>query len=232
MTELERRLEAAAPHYPFPATPDVAAAARARLQTRGSRRRLVTAALVGAALAAATLALSSGARATLADWLDGLPGVEIERVPELPSVPLAGTVEYGEPASLADYDVRVPDVLGDPDHVYAYRDESGGTVVTLVYGGPDQARAVLSQWPARLVLTEKLVGPSTRVDRVEVDGAPGAWIHGGDHAVFYVGLDGGERRAAAALAGNVLVWWRGRQVYRLEVDAPLDRALEIAASLE
>ena len=62
MAELERRLGAAAPHYPFPDTPPLAAAARARLgELRPPRRgRLVLAfAVVLLAVAAGVLAAAA-----------------------------------------------------------------------------------------------------------------------------------------------------------------------------
>ena len=68
---------------------------------------LALAALV--ATFAGVLALSPGARGALADWLDFLPGVRVERVDELPSMPLTSwTGVYGVEVTLAEAEERAP----------------------------------------------------------------------------------------------------------------------------
>jgi hypothetical protein len=241
MNDLERRLAALAPEYPFPATPDLAGAAGARLGISGRRRRtgrlvLVLAAVVAAC--AAVLAASPGARSALADWLDFLPGVRVERVDELPSMPLAAwTGVYGERVTLAEaereapFPVLLPESQGEPDIVYRYRDASGGLVITAVYGDERDARLVLTQWTTQDVLFHKLLGPATQAELVDVREARGLWINGNEHVVFYLGGDFQERAAPGALAGNVLLWQEGRVGYRLEAGVGLERALELAADL-
>jgi hypothetical protein len=241
MNDLERRLAALAPEYPFPATPDLAGAAGARLGVTGRRRRpgrlvLALAALVAAF--AAVLAASPGARGALADLLDFLPGVRVERVEELPTMPLSSwTGVYGEEVAPAEaereapFELLMPESLGRPDHVYRYRDPSGGLVVTAVYGDERDARLVLTQWTTEDVLFHKLLGPVTQAELVDVRGARGLWISGNEHVVFYLGEDYQERAAPGALAGNVLVWQEGDVGYRLEAGVGRERALELAADL-
>jgi hypothetical protein len=240
MNDLERRLAALAPEYPFPATPDLAGAAGARLGISGRRRRpgRLVLALAAVAAFAAVLAASPGARGALADWLDFLPGVRVERVDELPSMPLAAwTGVYGEKVSLAEaereapFAILLPASLGDPDLVYRYRDPSGGLVVTAVYGDERDARLVLTQWTTEDVLFHKLLGPASQAELVDVREAGGLWISGNEHVVFYLGGDYQERAAPGALAGNVLVWQEGDVGYRLEAGVGRGRALELAAEL-
>ena len=183
MNDLERRLAALAPEYPFPATPDLAGAAGARLGISGRRRRpgrLVLALAAMVAAFAAVLAVSPGARGALTDWLDFLPGVRVERVDELPSMPLASwTGVYGEEVTLAEaerqapFEILLPESLGEPDLVYRYRDPSGGLVITAVYGDERDARLVLTQWTTQDVLFHKLLGPVTQAELVDVREARG-----------------------------------------------------------
>jgi hypothetical protein len=241
MNDLERRLAALAPDYPFPATPDLAGLAGARLGIAGRKRRvgrLVVAFAGVVAVFAAVLAVSPGARGALADWLDFLPGVRVERVDELPSMPLAQWTDvYGEQVTLAvaerqaPFDILLPESLGEPDFVYRYRDPSGGFVATAVYGDERDARLVLTQWTTEDVLFHKLLGPVTQAELVDVRGARGLWISGNKHVVFYLGQDYQERAAPGALAGNVLVWQEGDIGYRLEAGVGRERALELAAEL-
>ncbi len=90
---------------------------------------------------------------------------------------------------------------------------------------------IFTQWPANYVLFDKFLTPHTRTEYVDVDGAEGIWIEGGDHAVFYRGRSGAEGRVGGYTTGNVLVWHRGSVSYRLEIGASRERALELAGSL-
>jgi hypothetical protein len=243
MTDLEQRLAGLAPAYPFPPTPDLAEAAGRRLAPlRGRRRlfarRLAVALVVAAAALGGTLALSSGARGALADLLDVVPGVRLERTEELPSMAVADWFAYGEQISveraerLPSFEVRLPASLGRPELAYHYPDAAGSDVVTFVYGGAREARLVLTQWTVGDLLTHKLLGPGTDFEIVDVGGERAVWISGSSHDVFYVGLGGEQERAPGALAGNVLVWQAGRVAYRLEAGVELERALQLAAELE
>jgi hypothetical protein len=241
MNDLERRLAALAPEYPFPATPDLTGAAGARLGITGRRRRrgrLVLALAAVVAAFGAVLAVSPGARGALTDWLDFLPGVRVERVDELPTMPLASwTGVYGEKVTPAEaerqapFEILLPESLGEPDLVYRYRDPSGGLVITSVYGDERDAGLVFTQWTTEDVLFHKLLGPGTQAELVDVREARGLWISGNEHAVFYLGGDFQERAAPGALAGNVLVWQEGDVGYRLEAGVGRERALELASEL-
>jgi hypothetical protein len=245
MAELERRLGAAAPYAEFPATPDLAGAARARLPDRRprSRRRLVLAfTLAVAALAGTVLALSPGARSAVVDLLDRIPGLEIERRAELPDVPYRTHPSYGLEVSLEDAKLRfarpleLPRELGTPDHLY-WLAGPPADMVTAVYGDTRRARAVFSQWKVGSPLLYKVLTHGTGVEVATVrPGAPGVWLFGREHAVFFLSQDQSDPAhhfQEGYLAGNVLAWHSTPDVvYRLEARVGKARALEIARSLE
>jgi len=241
MTGLERQLAGLAADYPFPQTPDLAGMAADRLAPARTPWTLpwrLAVVLAAAAVAlGGTLALSSTARGALADLFDFVPGVRIERVERLPDMVFSRSGAYGEQVSLAEaerrapFELLLPEALGEPDLAYHYRDRAGAAVVTVVWGDRANARAVLTIWPLDSLLAHKIIGHGTYAESVQVRGTTGMWISGIEHAVFYLGLDNGEHRADAALAGNVLVWQEGDLAYRLEAGLTLERALELAAEL-
>ena len=248
MAELEHRLASSAPYAEFPPTPDLAGAARRRLPERRRRSRprvALVAAVVLAALAGAVLALSPGARSGVVDLLDRIPGIEIERADALPAVPYRSAPDYGAEVSLEAAEQRLgrplslPRELGRPDHYY-WLSSRPGDMITAVYGDERKARAVFSQWKVGTPLLYKVLVPGTGVEPVAVaPGTPGIWMHGREHAVFYLSPNPGDPRElghysqAAYLAGNVLAWHSVPSVvYRLEARVGKERALEIARSLE
>jgi hypothetical protein len=237
VTELERALLDLAAHVEFPPAPAlrVPAAPPAR---RWPVRRFVLALALLAAAAAAVFALSPGARGAILDWL-GIEGVRIERVPELPDLPLRTDRPFGRPASLAEarrtvsYDVRVPRLRGlDAPQVFVDDFVPGG-LVTLVYGDRRHPRLLLSQWPGTTVpYFSKLISYSVRARRVGVDGGRGLWLTGPPHLVAYRTRDGSLGTTEVYLAGDVLLWSRAGMSYRLELDAGLEAALRVAGALE
>jgi hypothetical protein len=242
VSELERRLAGLAADYPFPATPDLAGATAAVLAPPRPRLRPLRLAAIAAVVAAlalgGALAFSASARGALVDLLELVPGVRIERVDELPEMAFARPDAYGRPVSLAEaarlapFPLLAPASLGEPDLAYHARDPAGADVVTLVWGDRENGRAVLTTWPAEVILTHKLLGPATGAEVVEVGDDRGLWISGLEHVVFYEGLTGDEHVAEAGLAGNVLVWQDGDIVRRLEAGVTRGRALQLAAELE
>jgi hypothetical protein len=231
---LEQRLEGM--DYPFPPTPGLRSDVLARLPERSSipwRRAIL---IVAIAVLAVTLTaiFSPGARSAIRDWFDFIPGVRIERVEKLPPSSRLHAFDLGREVSLdearrqARFGLRLPSGLGRPTKVYLDRDPARGTGVTVLYGNG----LVLTEWQSDHVFFYKLLEPGTTTQAVYVDGVPGVWLSGGDHAVFYLGADGVEYQHEGRLAGNVLLWQRGRTAYRLEARIPLRRALRIAESLD
>jgi hypothetical protein len=235
MTELEQRLSGLAGGYPFPETPDLAGATRARIMPARRPRpafRLAVAFALVALAAAGALALSSTARSGLVDLLDLVPGVRIERVAEPPTMAVTESATLGVELPLAEaertaaFELLLPRSLGAPDRVY--RRSSGA--VTALYGDDRRARVVLTAWPADMLLAHKMIGPGTAAEVVDVRGQPGVWLSGVPHPVFYLD-DGLEHGIEGNLAGNVLVWQEGDTAYRLESGLTLERALELADDL-
>jgi hypothetical protein len=245
VTELERRLVAAAPAYPFPETPDLAGAARARLPERRarSRRRLALAgALVAAALAASVLALSPGARSAIGDLLDLVPGISIERVEQLPLTFHTAEPQYGAEVGFEEAErrfgrpLRLPRDVGEVTSVHWLQYPPGDMITTVYDGQGTGARLVFSQWKTGGPdLFYKSLSPQTTARMVRVGRGTGVWISGGPHVVWFHSPDIDPETHYAVrgtLAGNVLAWRRGDVIYRLEADVPLARAAAIARSLE
>jgi hypothetical protein len=226
---IEERLFEAADAW-FPVTPPIAERARRRLPARPDpARRLTTRTLV---IAFAALVVAGGAVA--ATLLDVVPGVRLRHVERLPSTALVQPLEAGRPVSLAEakriapFALLLPSGLSEVPRYFIDRDAAGAVVFTAAYG----SRLVLTEWTGGPILFDKLLGYETRTEYVDVDGAPGIWIEGREHAVFYLGFSGPERRIGGRLAGHTLVWQRNTLSYRLEADVDRERALELAASLE
>jgi hypothetical protein len=78
-------------------------------------------------------------------------------------------------------------------------------------------------------LFAKATGPGTRVEKVDVNGAPGYWLEGAPHLFFYRDPSGNVVNDTLRLAGNTLVWVQDGVTIRLEAQLPKERALQIAA---
>lgn len=205
------------------------------------RRPSLTAAL------AAALAVAVIGGGAVAFWL--IPGVDIERVPTPPTAPapeqppelnLGRRVTLAEARDSVDINVLVPQVLGSPDDVYVGREPAGGRV-TLVYG-PDMDLPEDPNTGVGMLVTlfrgstepdfvNKQVGPDTSVRPITVEGAPGMWIEGAPHEVFYIDSDGRPFPDSLRLAGNVLIWQVGEVTLRLESNLALNPSLEVAGSM-
>jgi hypothetical protein len=77
----------------------------------------------------------------------------------------------------------------------------------------------------------KLIGLSTRATRVLVNGAPGLYLDGAPHAVFFSDASGAVRTDTLRLAGNVLLWEQGPLVLRIEGAPTMAAAVTLARSL-
>jgi hypothetical protein len=225
---IERRLREASAGW-FPATPSVAGEVRERLPVAPDRARRR---LPRRTLAVAVAALALAGTALAASELGLVPGVRIDRVERLPEVGYAMPL-FGQETSLDElpFDARLPEGAGTPDTLLLDHDRDGAPVVTAIYGDAASARLVLTQWRADTILFHKLLDHYARSEPVEVEGEPGVWIEGGDHAVFYLGRSVAEQRVGGYLTGNVLVWRRGPMSYRLELGGTRAEALELARSL-
>ena len=245
MPELELALTDLGRHVEFPATPDLAPRVRERLAERPESRPRLTR-RHGLALAFALLAVALAAvlavpqtRAAILEFFH-LRGVTIERVGELPTVPLQrdfNKLFLGEKVSLdeardrADFEIVVPEALGDPDGVYFQESPPGG-MVSLVYGTPEHPRALFTQFRGSVQeVIFKKTAAGTQIDSVQVGGEPGYFLSGNPHEFSYFDTRGEYRQEIVRLAGNTLLWERGPLTLRLEADINKEEALKIARSV-
>jgi hypothetical protein len=244
MPDLELALVELGRSIEFPPTPDLASRVRERIAAeRPPRRSLLPArrtlviALAVAAVAIGALMAVPGTRAAILEFF-GIRGVAIERVETLPTVPTKVDLNLGDPVTLerarelADFDVVVPEALGDPDEVY-FSDFPPGGMVSFVYGSSEEPRALLTQFRATFEDTFlKKLEVTTNVEHVGVNDQPGVFLSGPPHVFGYLDSRGQYREETMRLVGNVLLWERRPLTLRLEGDLSLDEALEIARSVD
>jgi hypothetical protein len=243
MPELELALRDLGTSLDWPGDPDLEQRVLGGIRQAPGRRRLVPRrALV---IALAVLAVAIGAffavpqtRAAILEFFH-LRGVTIQRVDELPTVSvqtglgifLGDKVTLEEARREADFDLVVPEALGEPDEVYFQASPPPGGMVSFVYGTSDDPRALFSQFAGRVdEIIFKKVASDTRIEPVTVDGQPGYWLEGA-HLFSYLDRHGQMQSEQVRLAGNVLLWERGTRTLRLEADISREEALEIAASV-
>ena len=218
--DLERELTAL--ELAWPETPEL----RLELAPRARRRRplLVVVALLLAALAAAFAVPQS--RGAILRFLH-LGGVTIERVERLPAArerPLGaglGPVVISAQAREALGRALVLPPLEPPPPLHLAQG-----VVSLVFADRGEP-VLLSELSVGggVAILKKVVGGSSTVVPVQVDGGPGFWIAGGEHVFVFPG-------APPRLAGNVLLWQARGLTLRLEGRGlTLVHAVELAGLL-
>jgi len=236
---LEAELRDLGPVLSWPEPKDVAPEVSQRLRAggrgRGSRKWALAAAAVLVLAVAASLTALPELRRAVADWL-GLPGVRVERVEsgrDLPSS--AATPEFGVRVSLAEAAAAVSYDLVRPMRVRRLEVYLDGAAVTFVRRGPSgDIELLMTQFGGTLdrELVDKVLPPGSRLRSVVIGGRQGYWIAGDPHTVLYLDPFGQVRENTVRLAGNTLLWQRGRLTLRLEGAADLRRALLIARSLK
>ena len=251
---LESALRSVAGDVAYPETPAIASRVGEHLRrspveaSRPSRPRwqLVFAAAGFVALVlAATMVISPSARRAVAGWL-GVDGIRITFDEKAKPPPVTNDLYLGtrvsarEAEAATTFDVAIPQALGEPDAYYLMRYIEGGEVSLLwrpTAELPESAHtgvgAVLTQFlgDAAPETLKKGMKPGTTVTSVAVDGSQGFFIEGAPHLIARA-PSGEERVLSPRLAGNTLLWDAGRVTYRLEAEVDLERALEVAASLE
>jgi hypothetical protein len=243
MPELEVALDELGRSIEFPPAPDLASRVRERIAVERPPRRSFLPARRTLVIALALLAVAVGAlmavpgtRAAILEFF-GVRGVAIEHVETLPTVPTAVDLNLGARVSLdrarelADFEVVVPEALGEPDEVY-FSDFPPGGMVAFVYGSSDEPRALLTQFKASVRdAFFKKVEAGTQIEQVNVDGQPGLYLSGAPHVFGYFDESGTYQEETLRLVGNVLLWERPPVTLRLEGDIPRDVALQIARSV-
>ena len=258
MTELEQALTRLGRELDYPQTPALAPRVRARLGQPAPRRRrsLLPAAGFRRALALALiglLVLAGGVFAAVPSVRDavleffGLQGATVERRERLPAAPEAGPLRLGQRTTLEQatsvlgFTPLVPADPGNPDGVYVRRDIPGGELA-LAYrprAGLPEARTtglglLVTEFRGDLVpeLIGKLAGSATAIEELTLDGERAVWIEGAEHFFFYRRPDGQTTDRELRLAANVLLLERGNRLVRLEGAFGLERAEQIARSLQ
>jgi hypothetical protein len=237
---LEHELRALAPLVEWPVAPDVASAVAADVATPRPRRR--PSRRLGLALAVALLAVAVAlavppARTAIFDWL-GIGSARIERVDELPALQLGAPLELlGEPTTLADARRRAGFPVAPPPHGEPAPDEVrvvDGRRVSYVWRDGDRIRLLVTQVPGLLQRGEilrKLIPPTVRIERLEIEGDGAVFISGGPHAVFLLGPNGSYEEDHGWLAGATLLVDRGGSTLRIEGSFDRDRAVELARAM-
>jgi hypothetical protein len=240
MTELELQLTRLAAELDWPPAPDVAAAVRARLpedrprRRRPGRRALVVALVVVVVGVGAAFAVPS-ARTTILRWL-GLRGVRIELVDRLPAVSVTQRLGLGSRVTLAEarrragYRLVTLPAAGAPNAVY-FRSSPPGGEASFLYGTPSHLRLLVSQFVgvAEPQLVKKIATGDTRIEFLRIGGGPAIWLSGAPHFFLYSDADR-QVRQEARLAGNTLLWQRGRLTLRLEGALSKQDAVRLAGS--
>ncbi|HJS72024.1 MAG TPA: hypothetical protein VJ858_04780 [Acidimicrobiia bacterium] len=157
-------------------------------------------------------------------------GVRIGFIAETPSID-PGSLHLGDAIELEDvfdrlgFEPLVPAELGPPDAVFLGTDLH----VSMVW---EEEVVIVTQTAANGDYAQKGVTPDTDITAVEVDGRHALWLEGAQHTFTLLDPDGVPMDETTRLAHNVLLWSVDGMDFRLELTEDLDRALEIAESME
>ncbi len=247
--DVERALADLAENVRWPDS-DVSEAVMARVARESGWRRerrvwRPAAAAVAVGIAVLVL-LVPGPRRALAGLLE-IIGIRIEATDgltglEVTDLGLEHPIDLPSAQRAVSFVVRTPSDLPSPPAVFLEPAADTARVV-MVWPVSDElpeslpgsgAGLVLEQFSARLeeVLVRKVVPDDTDVNVVSVDGSLGYWLEGGPHQLGHFDNSGAPVIETTRLAGNVLVWEVNGVTHRLESSLGLDRALELAASLQ
>lgn len=185
--------------------------------------------LAAVAVLVLVIGLVPGTRRAVAD-LFREAGVKIGFIAETPSID-PGSLDLGDVIEMDDvvdrvgFEPLVPAELGPPDHVFLNTDLH----VSMVW---EDDVVVLTQTIANGDYAQKGVGPGTEITAVEIDGQHALWLEGAQHTFTLLDPGGVPIEETTRLAHNVLLWSDDGIDFRLELTDDLNRALEIAESLE
>ncbi len=205
----------------------------------GESRERVRGAIAALGLALAAAMAVPQARTAILEFLH-ISGASVERVPTLPSAS-GSSLDLGEPVSLEEageavsFEIAEPELpgLGRPDSIYVDRATPGGQVFFL-WGTEAGPQILLSEFRGDVIgeLIGKQAGPGTTIEPVSVQGgAPGFWVAGANHVVYYLDRDGEIQEETIRLSRNALLWERNDLTLRIEGDFGKGRALELARTV-
>jgi hypothetical protein len=258
MTELERALTQLGRELDFPDTPDFASVVRRRLRTpekrrgwallppAGFRRALALALVALLVLAGGVFAAVPSVRDAVLDFF-GLQGATVERREQLPPAPETQQLDLGQRTTLEQaetalaFEPLTPADPGNPDAVFVKRDVPGGELSLAYRPRPDLPEAaatglglLVSEFRGDLQpeYVGKLAHETTRIEQLRLDGERAVWLEGSPHFFFYRRPDGQIQEHTLRLAANVLLLEQDDVLVRLEGGFGLERAQEIARSLD
>jgi hypothetical protein len=230
---------------------------RRRPVVRSLRRSLVLAAAVTLLLVGGALGVRFGLQlleiefgplpsvsappASTASPAEGVtPGASVEAGARL-GLGLRSTLD--DAVEGAGFPLLVPTGLGLPDEVFL-----GGTALRgqVAFGYLPRADLpaddllaglglLITQNKGRLDegLVHKIVDMNAgTVVSLEIDGAPGVWIAGEPHMFWYLDPDGQVIAGSDRRVSDTLAWQRDGILYRIEGAGTLERALEIARTMQ
>jgi hypothetical protein len=221
-------------------------ARRRLLPPAGFRRSLALALVALLVLAGGVFAAVPSVRDAVLEFF-GLQGATVERREQLPPPPPPAPLQLGERTSLdaardsLAFDPLVPSAAGEPDGVYVNHLVPGGSIALTYRPSEDlpEARStglglLVEEFRGDLApeYFGKTAGEATRVERLQIDGERAIWLEGAPHFFFYRPPNAEFRDEELRIAQNVLLIEQGRLLVRLEGAFGLDRAIELARSLD
>lgn len=254
---LEETVRRVGSSYPYPPTPNLAAAVRSRIAAAPIvpiRRRLLWRDPLRLALVAAVLLVVAGvaalinpaSRDAIAHFFH-ISGVVVRRAPSpLPSLSPISPLDLGQRTTLdaaqsvVSFKIVVPPDLGAPDAVYVRTDIPGGEVA-LAYK-PRPGIPMVRETQLGLLVTEfrgdlnpnlfqKTLGPDTKLVETSVHGDDAWWIEGQPHEVIVQTSANSFTQEPLRLAANTLIWSHAGVTYRIESNLSQADAMRIAAGL-
>jgi hypothetical protein len=231
--DLIAELRALGDFLDVPPARDQRAAVRAGIARRKVTRRWrlwLIGVLVAVAGATGAVAPARAAVVSAVGSLLRVAGVAVRTGPTPPAalpaspspLPFEQSTTLAEARKMADFPVRLPKALGDPQEVTA---ADGWRVVTFAYRN---GRVRLDQCDGTVDINFLKQAPDA--EWVDVGPDNGLWL-AAPHDVTYVDRAGVERTATARLAGPTLIWAHGSVTYRLEGLPTQAEAIRVAKSM-
>ena len=232
--------------FVYPVTPDVAGGVRERLRERprprphAPRWRRVVAVAAALLLVLAGLMAVPQVRAAVLEWLQigairifiTQPDATLEPLPTPVATPnlaqLGVQMTLAEAQAEADFIIRLPSVLGEPDGVYL-RQVNGPETVSLLWfdaAAPEQIHAMLWQIGVPSFAAKWVY--ANQMQELSVNGTPAFGLTG----THPLQLLEDELYPPRLVTNTVLIWQENEMTYRLEGDFTLEEAVQIAESLE
>lgn len=255
----EARLRRTTQAFPYPATPDVAGAVRARLAAESSpkaapragsiSRRLVWAALLVLLILGGLLAVPQ-VRARVIEFLQigairiflaeptptptpgpHTPTPQPSPTPLASLLNLAGETTLAEAEQRAGFSIRLPAFPADLGLPdHVFLQDMNGPVVVLVWLDPAR--------PGGIRLSLHQFGPGTFAEKgnpvtvleTQVKGQRAIWAEGPHLLQIWRGSEV-DYDLRRLVEGRVLIWTEGELTFRLESDLALEEAIKVAESL-